>query len=944
MPESLEFEHYEVLRKPDGSLAELGRGAMGVTYRAFDRSLRCDVALKVITASLLENKIAAERFVREARAAAQLRHRNVASVFHLGRAGDSFFYVMEFIEGETVEALVRRRGPLDCRLALDIAQQVASALIAAEKQHLVHRDIKPSNLMVVREDDDEILVKVIDFGLVKSAAMGSSGSGVLTIEGFVGTPYFASPEQLEHQPEDIRSDIYSLGVTLWYMLAGKPTFTGSVASVIAQHLEKPPPFHSLAILPGGVIAVLRGMLEKDRTRRIQTPSLLRADLRACLERLRLPPDLAPLPGTNGNGLQTMTLEGASAPALLPGTGFVLEERYRLIEDLNPDDPGRIFCAEDVVSKGRVSVRLVYGEPAVVAQAEEEVNRVRAVPHPNLVRVHAVYRETGFSCVVCEWLDGFALTDVLEVRQAITLCETLLILEQIVPAFDHVSAAGLRLDLNLQDVLLHFPTGLGNPTEINALMGRPFTEWPAFVVKLNALGRIKALDPGEPGTGRGENMTPPSDKQPSVVSLGILTYAMLGGRPGGFVPLPGLTSAGNEVIRRCLASASHYATAQAFYEALSATDTPARSRAHSPEFSRPPQPTRPLPLRPEAVTATSRAPIAPERARPGSAAEGNPTVKRNVPLILAVVVCTGMLLLLGGAWLWLAGSKPTAKNAVMAPPTLFSGPVATAVSLLPLKAGRPWVNSLEMRFVPLDNIQMAVWPTRVRDFQAFVQATGYDAMGGMSSVIVRDGFRLATMGWKNPGFVQTADHPVVGVSWEDANQFCAWLTQKERQAGLLGAADRYRLPTDREWSAAVGLANEPGAVPEDRDGKVKGLYPWGRTFPPPPGAGNYAGAESSAGAPESWTVISGYRDPFPRTAPVSALTPNPRGLCSVGGNVWEWCLDRFNAVLPWRTLRGASWATSRAEEMLSSSRRGYNPYFRSDDVGFRCVIAADGGQP
>jgi formylglycine-generating enzyme required for sulfatase activity len=249
----------------------------------------------------------------------------------------------------------------------------------------------------------------------------------------------------------------------------------------------------------------------------------------------------------------------------------------------------------------------------------------------------------------------------------------------------------------------------------------------------------------------------------------------------------------------------------------------------------------------------------------------------------------------------------------------------------------------MRFVPLGDIQMAVWQTRVRDFQAFVQATGYDAVGGMSSVIIRDGFKLTTLSWRDPGFAQTAEHPVVGVSWEDANQFCIWLTQKERQAGVLTALDRYRLPTDREWSAAVGLANEPGAVPEDRDGKIRDVYPWGRTFPPPAGAGNYAGAESRAGAPEGWTVISGYRDPFPRTAPVSALAPNPRGLCGVGGNVWEWCLDKFNATLPWRTLRGGSWATSRAEEMLSSSRRGYDPYLRSDDVGFRCVIAADGGQ-
>ena len=285
MPESLEFEHYQLLTNTDGSLMELGRGAMGVTYKAFDTNLHCYVALKVITTNLLDSKSAAERFQREARAAAQLRHRNVASVFHLGKHGDSFFYVMEFIDGETVLSRVKRDGPLDCLFGLDVAQQVACALIAAEGQQLVHRDIKPSNLMLVRESDGEILAKVIDFGLVKSGVTESNDHGAFATRAFIGTPYFASPEQLDRQAEDIRSDIYSLGVTLWYMLTGKPTFMGSMASVIAQHLEKTPAFESLAILPAQVVTVLRRMLEKDKTKRIQTPAQLRMELRSCIENL-----------------------------------------------------------------------------------------------------------------------------------------------------------------------------------------------------------------------------------------------------------------------------------------------------------------------------------------------------------------------------------------------------------------------------------------------------------------------------------------------------------------------------------------------------------------------------------------------------------------------------------------------------------------------------------
>ena len=146
------FQHYQILRRDDGSLWELGRGAMAVTYKAIDNNLHCPVALKVVSAANLDDEHTRARFVREARAAAALRHRNIASVYHLGNDEQSYFYAMEFIDGETVEDRVIRGGPLPPAEALGIAAQVARALGAAAKQGLVHRDIKPANIMVVRED------------------------------------------------------------------------------------------------------------------------------------------------------------------------------------------------------------------------------------------------------------------------------------------------------------------------------------------------------------------------------------------------------------------------------------------------------------------------------------------------------------------------------------------------------------------------------------------------------------------------------------------------------------------------------------------------------------------------------------------------------------------------------------------------------------------------
>src|SRR6202790_4310091 len=134
------FEHYELVTGEDGKPVELGRGAMGVTYKAFDINLRCPVTLKVINERYLGDESARLRFLREARAAASVRHANVASVFHLGRTGSSYFYAMEFVEGETLGNLIKRSGPLEVKLALEIATQVAAGLAAVHEQNLVHRD------------------------------------------------------------------------------------------------------------------------------------------------------------------------------------------------------------------------------------------------------------------------------------------------------------------------------------------------------------------------------------------------------------------------------------------------------------------------------------------------------------------------------------------------------------------------------------------------------------------------------------------------------------------------------------------------------------------------------------------------------------------------------------------------------------------------------------
>jgi hypothetical protein len=255
--------------------------------------------------------------------------------------------------------------------------------------------------------------------------------------------------------------------------------------------------------------------------------------------------------------------------------------------------------------------------------------------------------------------------------------------------------------------------------------------------------------------------------------------------------------------------------------------------------------------------------------------------------------------------------------------------------------QPWQNSLGMKFVPVSGTQVlfSIWDTRTEDFRVFVDSAGYDATEGMWS-LGNDGWNQRGATWKDPGFKQGSTDPVVGVSWDDAKAFCEWLTKRERASRALPEGMQYRLPTDQEWSVAVGLDSEPGDTPQEKNSKIK-VYPWGPTWPPPAGAGNYCGVESKIGGePSKWTVIQGYDDGYPRTSPVGSFAANKNGLYDMGGNVWQWCEDWYNSENTHRVLRGASWDSHNPAFLLASSRDYITPDYRGAFVGFRCVLARE----
>lgn len=222
---------------------------------------------------------------------------------------------------------------------------------------------------------------------------------------------------------------------------------------------------------------------------------------------------------------------------------------------------------------------------------------------------------------------------------------------------------------------------------------------------------------------------------------------------------------------------------------------------------------------------------------------------------------------------------------------------------------PYINTLQMEFVPVKatpRLLWSRWETRVKDYAAFCLDGQIDHEG--------------------PSFEQSDDHPVVHVTFEDANAFCTWLSKREGRA--------YRLPTDDEWSCAVGICGQEdvSASPEAKSEGIKAVYPWGTAWPPPQGSGNF----------DSYSPDKIQEDLHNETSPVGKFSPSADGLYDLSGNVWEWCDTHYVPNGADRVLRGGSWLNGSPSDLLSSYRGNYHPMSRYGNIGFRVVLSVGGG--
>ncbi|MBI3271822.1 MAG: serine/threonine protein kinase [Planctomycetes bacterium] len=261
-------------------LGLVGKGGMGAVYKARQISMDRQVAIKVLPSKLARDPMYVERFRREAQAVAKLNHENIIQGFDVGEHQGHHFFVMEFVDGCTVQSLLKKDGALPEEKALKIVLQISHALEHAHKAGLVHRDVKPDNIMVTREEE---VAKLCDLGLAKQVTSDSS----LTQEGTsVGTPHYISPEQARgEQVIDIRADIYSLGASLYHMLTGHVPFDGPTAAVVmTKHLTEPPvpPAQRRPGVSEAATAITLKMMCKDAAGRYQSPTELALDLEAAV--------------------------------------------------------------------------------------------------------------------------------------------------------------------------------------------------------------------------------------------------------------------------------------------------------------------------------------------------------------------------------------------------------------------------------------------------------------------------------------------------------------------------------------------------------------------------------------------------------------------------------------------------------------------------------------
>ncbi|MDR3403836.1 MAG: SUMF1/EgtB/PvdO family nonheme iron enzyme [Chthoniobacter sp.] len=898
-PEELQpqFSQYEIR-------AIIGRGGMGAVYKGWQKSLRRFVAIKILPPQLEDNDIKfAERFQREAQAMARFAHPGIVSVFDAGETPEGLLYfIMEYVEGTDVQKMVASQGRLPPEHALAITSHVCDALAYAHRRGVIHRDIKPSNIMV----DSEGRVKVADFGLAKVATDDSAalltGSHVR-----MGTPDFMAPESAWGTGTvDHRADLYAVGVMLYQMLTGQ-----------LPRGRFDPPSRRVAGLDVRFDAIVDHALQTDPERRYSSAIEIRSDLDRILTEptsaapaadppLPVPPPAStPVPPPSASEQVTLPEVIREPAAAVPrkshparwliaiiGVGALSAIGTLLLHRPgSPPDPGPIAQPTPVVPTPvpRPPVDEHPATPAPKITPPPEIAPARATIDAPLVNTLGMkfvpVTITGGPTAGQEVLFSIWETRVQDYKV-------------------------FTMETKRDWPAVRFVQGPSHPAvNVSWDDARAFCAW--LTEREHKAGKLAAAQSYRLPTdhewscavGIGERETPtaaPADKDkqfPDVFPWGNAWPPPHGaGNYSGEEAVQHKGWDGQKTLAGYRDDFPATAPCGSFpANRLGLFDLGGNAWEWCEDAFRPGDPQKTV--RGASYSLATRTVLL-------SSARFHlvPTMHDD---------STGFRCIL-------ATRAP--QIPVPAPPNASSS-AATTVA--------PFVNGLGMKFVPVpisggptggQRVLFSIWETRMQDYQMFIQENPRE--------------------WIKPEFSQDPTEPVTWVTWNDAQSFCAWLTERERKAGTISMNERYRLPTDHEWSCAVGIGDREDAarLPSEKSGKIADLFPWGKTWPPPAGAGNYSGEEAIGHeTSKEQKTITGYRDGFPGASPVGSFAANNLGLFDLGGNAWEWCEDWFDREQTRKVARGASFDYDTRGTLLSSYRgRGTPDYV---GFGFRCVLAA-----
>lgn len=587
--------------------------------------------------------------------------------------------------------------------------------------------------------------------------------------------------------------------------------------------------------------------------------------------------------------------------------------------------------------------------------QREAKAMARFAHPGIVAVYDAGETTdGLLYFVMEYIDGTDVQRMLTARRHLSPEQALTITGQVCDALDYAHRRGvIHRDIKPSNIMVD-AEGRVKVTDFG-LAKVATDDSAALLTGTHAyLGTPDFMAP-ESWLGAGK-----VDHRADLYAVGVMLYRMLTGHlpRGRFEPpsrqMPGLDVRFDSIIDHALQTdpEKRYSSASEIRTDLEKIHTPplAEMRTAALEGTPLPPPILPLTPPPAHTPVSPTPPSSPPTPVPDLATPVQlpyptlqPSTKAPVLIFIGVVSVLLLAALVFLAFEFRQESTVVADNITPVPTPATIPPVPTPLATIPPKKDpvvtvtppeptttSPFINSLGMQFVPVpitggptggQHVLFSKWETRVQDYQVFIAETKRP--------------------WPKVSFAQDATHPAVNITWEDAQAFCQWLTQHEIAAGKLASNQAYRLPTDHEWSCAVGLGNreDPASAPADKDKQIQNTYPWGTGWPPPTGAGNYSGEEATNH--KNWPeqrILAGYRDAFPATAPAGSFPANAFGLYDLGGNAWEWCEDRWKPGDPQRTLRGASYTIATPTVLLSSERYHLGTTIRDDSTGFRCVLA------